>query len=467
MEKTTKYLFLLVAFFGIFHALLMPPFQSPDEPMHYLRIYHISGGKCKGEVAADKKNMGGYLPAKIHDVYAPYNHLPFHLSQKIDFDTLKNNLFKRYNFDSIAFSAMPNTARYAFSAYAPQAAVMFLMEKCHAPQLLTLYLMRFVMLFLWLTLLFFAIKVAPIYQNLLLFFAVLPTSLAINSTISADVLSNSFSFLILAYFLKFRFTQNIITKKDLLIFSFFILLLSWQKIVYFPLLFLLWLVPSPNFGNLKNKIIVFVTLLLLVLSVVFWWANEVNQLIYPTANKYFTTYTALRPCEGENTVNPILQMEVIKNEPLIAIKNLLHVSFKAYGGAFGSYISTSSWDDIQLPEFLLLLSKIFFILIVLSQTNIFSIWERIYLFLLGHGLILIFSLSQHLHWDCVGEGFSLISNGKYYIPIYPILAFSLVGLGQKKYEKLKHKNLIFNILLLFGVVLQVIFLIMIVKRFYF
>lgn len=467
MSPTTKYLFLLIAFWGTLQALLLPPFQSPDEPMHYMRIYHISSGKFKGEVSADKKNMGGYLPAKIHDVYAPYNHVPFNLNQKIDFDTLKNNLLKRYNFDSTAFSPMPNTARYAFSAYIPQAFVMFLMEKSQAPQLLTLYLMRLVMFFLWLSLLYYAIKITPIYKNLLLCFAFLPTSLAINSSISADVLSNGFTMLIFAYFFNFRESANIISKKKLLIFAILILLISWQKVVYFPLLFLLGLVPAQKFGKLQYKLIYFLALLSFTLLLIFWWSGEVNQLIYPTGDKYFTTYTTFRPCGENSSVNPALQIEVIRQAPFTFIKNYLHVSFKAYGGAFGSYISTSSWDDIQLPAFILSLSKIIFILIIISHINIFKVWEKIYLLLLGQGLIMLFILSQHLHWDCVGQGVYLISNGKYYISIYPILAFALVGLGQKQYENCKNKKLIEKIGMIWGIIIQVIFLILIIKRFYY
>ncbi len=459
----TKYFTIFTIIIGIAYIILLPPFQSPDEPNHLVRIYRIAEGHLWGELSADKKEMGSYVPERIGDIFSPYLYLPFHRERKIASDTILKNLLVYKDLGELKFSALPNTARYAFTAYAPQAITTFLLTKLKTPQLLMLYVIRLVTFVFWLGLIIYAIKTTPIYKEWLMLLALLPTSMAINTTISADVVTNGLSFIVIALFFKFKFGEKPVFFKNILFFNMLMLFITWQKIVYFPLLFLLLLVSSNKLGGLRNKIIYFSFVIITNLAVVGWWSGEVNKLIYPTGDKYFTTYATMRE---DAQINPTLQIEHIKKDPLNFVSTFLETSFRSYDTTFEGYFSSCAWDGISIPNWLLYIFLIVFVLFLGIQSAGFTFWERLYLFALGHGMVMLFLLSQHLHWDGVGQTFEAGYAGKYYIPIYPIILLTLFGVFDKYFKSLTIRNSIKNILVLFVIVLHIDFLIIIAQRFY-
>jgi uncharacterized membrane protein len=462
VKNLTVYWSYLTIFFGLAYIFILPPFQSPDEPNHFIRIYHIAQGHFNGEVSPDKLYMGGYIYKDLPNTFSPFLYLPFKVDSKISPDSIISKLCKPIDSKEQSFNIFPNTARYAFTAYLPQVVITYLLDKVGAPPLIILYAQRLAAFLFWIVMLRWVVQITPVYKEVLMLLSFLPTSLAINSTLSADVVSNAFAFLIFALFLKFKFGTTIVFKKDAVVFFIVMLLLSWQKIVYFPLCFLLLLIPKAKFQNYNRKIIFCSTVIALNLVLVLWWSAQINKLVYPSNNKNVTTYSKMRPeCE----INPILQVEDIFEQPIKFIKEFSYASFKSYD-SFGDYLTSFGWEGITVTRGLLILFKISILFFILTRENLFRGWERFFLILLGHGLVMSFLLSQHLHWACVGEDIIRHFGGKYYIPIYPIIFFSIIGLISNIKIFKENKNYVDTYFVVLPIVVQIEFLYLMVGRYY-
>jgi uncharacterized membrane protein len=450
-------------FFGVAYIFILPPFQSPDEPNHFMRIYHIAQGHLNGEVSSDKLSMGGYIPKDLPNTFSSFDYMSFHIENKTHEDSIISKLFNPLTSKEQSFGVFPNTARYAFTAYFPQVVITYILDKINTPPLIILYAERITVFLFWILIVYGAIRITPVYKEVLMFLSFLPTSLAVNSTLSADVVSNAFTFLVFALFLKFKFGASNISKRDAVLFFIVMLLLSWQKIVYFPLCFLLLLIPKAKFGNINRKIGFLSFVFAINLALVLWWAGEINELIYPTNDKYLTTYgNGMRP---ECAVNPALQVEIILKEPINFISNLLYASYKSYN-AYGIYLTSFGWESVTVSRGLLIILKISVFLFILTREHLFKTWERIFLLLLGHGLVMLFLFSQHLHWACVGDEIIRNFGGKYYIPIYPLILFAITGLLNKHKFFNNNRESINLYLVIITLIVQIEFLFVMIGRYY-
>jgi uncharacterized membrane protein len=455
---------ILTLAFGLTYIFIVPPFQSPDEPNHFLRIYHISEGRLWGEVSSDKHQLGGYIPDSLSTVYKPYEYMFFKEETKISTDSITSNLLKPLPASALSFQRFPNTARYAFTTYLPQVTAFYLLKKISCPPLLLMYAGRLAAFLFWVMLVYYAINLTPVYKEILMFLSFLPASLAVNTTLSADVVTNGLAFVVLAYFLKFKFQASNLKRGELLLFCGIMLLISWQKIVYFPLLFLLLLVPTSKFGGLKKKVLVFSIALISNLIIIFWWSGEINKLVYPTGDKFFTTYENMRM---DADINPTLQVEHILKGPIKFMSIFFEASIKTYNINFTTYLTSFGWEGKRVPSGLLYVFKFFLFAFIFIQPNRFKIWEKILLILLGHGLVMLFLLSQHLHWDGVGDLFLNVYGGKYYIPIYPIFFLAATGLLNKTIFQNKYRRFIHIMTVLTLITTQIDFLILILERYFF
>ncbi len=464
LKKLISYWLIVTFIFGILYALILPPFQSPDENNHFERIYHISQGNFMSEVSPDKQMLGGYLPEGIRTCIEPYKFMIHKIKNKISPDTVLSHTNKPFSSKKLEFIHFPNTARYAFTSYLPQTISTFLLDKFDTPPLIMMYAGRISAFLFWLFTVCWAIRITPVYKELFMFLTFLPTSMAVHTTLSADVVSNTLAFLIMALCLKFKFEATPIKRNDLILFSIAVLLLTWQKLIFFPLSFLLLLVPKAKFGGMQRKILIFTLLLIVSMMIVFWWNGQIQNLVYPTNDKLHTTYNNMRmEC---NNINPTLQKEYIMSHFEFFINDFIAASFKVYYYSKDLYLTSFGWESRGIPNGLMYILQCSIIIFILTRERIFKNWEIVCLALLAHGLLMLFLLSQHLHWACIGENVIYAFGGKYYIPIYPLIFMVLSGLLHKNYRTKKGLNVFNMFFIILMLVVQVDMLILLVKRYY-
>ncbi len=423
--KIYKYWVVFTFLMGIGLVFIIPPFQSPDEFNHFYRAYQISDGQIIGEFDSTRTQLGGYMPKSLIYNSAAFDSLMVQKSNKTTFDTIQKYLKTPLEKNQKIFEPFPNTARYALTAYIPQTLTISFLKQFDTPPLWMMYIGRLMTFLIWFLLVNIAVRKIPIYKELLMCFLLLPTSLAINSTLNADVITNALFFLIFMFFFKFKYEKARILPLELFVFSLILLLTTINKVCYFPILFLLIFVKNEKFGSLKLKVnYIFLNLTLNIATVLFF-SNQIHKLVYPNdGNINLTTYSDMRL--GYN-INPDLQIQRIIDKPFIFLENLIHQSLGTVSTSCNSWIGSFGWEN-SIPNGLIIIFGCFLIFFTLFNKNEFKVWERFGLIIIGFGMTMLFLLSSHLHWDSVGNFIENRLSGKYYIPVFPIYFWSISGL---------------------------------------
>jgi uncharacterized membrane protein len=434
---------------GLTMIVLVPPFHSPDEFNHFYKAYHIADGHFTPDFDSSKARLGGYIPRSLVRVGNPFDTIA-HTDKKMKLDTIFKYLKSPLLPNDKIFVAFPNTARYAPTAYAPQVLAIFILKKWNISPLWMTYLGRFLTFITWFWLIFLAIRWTPmLYRPILMVLTLLPESLAINTTLSADVVTNGFIFLQIALFLQLKTDYKTLQPAQrygkLLLFITLVFFTTLHKIVYFPLLFLLILLDSAVFNKSITQKYIFIGLNLMAnLLLIKGWSSHVHDLIYPFADLAQNTYREMRP--GYN-INPDLQIQYIVNQPIAFLEKFIPATFSTYSHTNQSYIATFGWELIRLPAGLVIPFLCILLTWIVIQPIQWTRFEKGILLLIAHSMTSLFLLSMYLHWDSVGDEITDIYTAKYYFAPYALILLILGGvltkwqffLNQKKYIEITFK----------------------------
>jgi hypothetical protein len=103
----------------LFLACATPPFQVPDEPNHFLRADQVARGQWVGR-RVDAMGGGGEVAPEIRRLAALYGPLPFHPQAKTDPDQARAAAALRWS-GAVATAGFGNTVNYGPLLYLPQA----------------------------------------------------------------------------------------------------------------------------------------------------------------------------------------------------------------------------------------------------------------------------------------------------------------------------------------------------------
>ena len=269
--KPERFFILTAAVFGILYALIVPPFQAPDEFNHFYRSWQIAdnviargceerskatkGGGLTGKKTADNR-LGDSLPTSLLTISEPFTHLPFSFEQRIKTNTIFTLLHTPLDNAQRTFVDFTNTAVYAPSAYLSQSVAIYVLKNLGLSPLSIFYISRLFTLLFWITIVYTSIKIIPVQKWLFAFLALLPSSLFINSSLNADVLTNAISFLAISLFIKNFLDKNKITKKEIFTLIVLTAVISLNKVAYLPLTFFVFLIPKERFNSTNQKYLV-------------------------------------------------------------------------------------------------------------------------------------------------------------------------------------------------------------------
>jgi uncharacterized membrane protein len=435
-----KFFLITSLLFGCFYAVIIPPFQVPDEFNHFYRSWQISSENVLANnsmatqgvltaVRTSDNRVGAVLPQSLRTISQPFRTLPFQLGNKTSKDMIFNMLLIPLENDKRTFFDFPNSGLYAPTAYVPQAFTISMLKKINCPPLYVFYATRFATLFVWILIVGFAIKTTPVAKWLIVFMALLPSSLFINSGNNADVISNALSFLIIAIVLKWLNEKPIISVKDLTILSIAVTILSLNKIVYSPLLFLILLVKKEKFGDFKHKMLFFSSICLVNLGIMAWWLFLIRPLQI-TYDEYNTLYRTILPQPLNEKVNHLAQLHFILEHPFQYTKILIYSLLKSSPHTLIHYLGKFGWEKNYLP---MGINFTLFIVLLLRGVSepIFTVEKkRLWLIksvFMAIGLMMIVGVATFLYLNSceVGSDFIFNLSGKYFIPIIPLFLLIL------------------------------------------
>ena len=420
--------------FGTVYAFIVPPFQAPDEFNHFYRSWQITDGRLVA-IKTNDNRVGAELPQSLERISTPFRALPFHFENKTSKDTILKLLKIPLGSDKTTFFDFPNTGLYAPTAYLPQAFIIFILKKLKCTPLSIFYATRLITLLFWAFIIYFALKTTPVAQSLMGFMALLPSSLFINSGNNADVISNALSFLIIAFVLKWLFEKDAILKRDLIIWTVATAIVSLNKIVYCPMVFLILLVEKEKFGNFKNKIAFSTIILLLNLSLIIWWISIIRPLQI-TFDDYNPLYRTLTPQPLNEQVNHLAQLDFISHHPFQYLKILSFSLLKSAPHTLIHYLGKFGWEKNYFP--IALNFTLFLVLILRGVSDSLFLpnkkrLRQIQLSFLLVALAMTIGVATFLYLNscAVGSDFIFNLSGKYFIPIMPFIFLALFNSALK------------------------------------
>jgi uncharacterized membrane protein len=444
-----RYFILTATLFGCFYLCFVPPFQSPDEFNHFYRAWQISEGALTGEKTNDNR-LGDSLPVSLLVISKPFQSLPFQPSHKIKRDTILQYLKTPAEHEQKIFIDFTNTALYAPTAYLPQALAIYIFNRpsLYPPitnhPLSIFYIARLFTLVFWMLFIELSLRIIPFRKTLFAYLALLPSSLFINSSINADVVTNAFSFLLIALACQFIFTKKKMRMGHALLCLSLSCLITLNKIAYTPILLLFLLAKTENFGYRHRKIAFLILLAAANIGIAYWWAKTIEPL-YITYESYHPHYRIGQQLnEG---VNPKSQMQFILHNPLTYSKILVGSLVETLPHTLIHYLGKFGWEKNYLPLWLLIPLFLLLILRGGAQTNTSKISNfRALAFLTGVLMTLSLATAMYLIWCPVGSSRIENLSGKYFIPIFPIfflalpsiVLFSLVKSKMMWIKKLAH-----------------------------
>jgi uncharacterized membrane protein len=411
-QGTTEQAFLFVSLLsGMLMLIVTPPFQIADENTHFLRAYHVSKGNMAAENHAGDNQSGGIFPVNLLTLTGQLTgDIPFrpHNKQSV------GNIISFFAFELEPENTRFNnyySSMYPPMPYIPAALTLAVGRTLELPPLVLFYLGRFTNLLTSVLLIALAIRVTPYGKWVLFLTALIPVTIFQRSSLSADTVTITFSFLLIAFFLWYAFgDQPSLRRQDILILAVLTLCLALSKPPYFLLILLYFLIPVRKVGTRWRYIALFALLVVLtgVCLSIWSFATSDLQISLPT--------------------EPSVQVESILSNPLrFAWLVVYDYSYNAW-----SYLATGigvlGWLDTSMPSLFTLSYAGMLLAVALidsTATVRIDIWHR--LVMMGVWLLILGSISAALYitWTPVGKDVIAGIHGRYFIPALPLFLLVL------------------------------------------
>lgn len=408
-KSPEKAFFSIGLFFGILFLLIIPPFQVPDEPNHFFRAYQISAG----EILAEKRDntTGGLIPKSLLDSVIIWNDIPFHPERKVT----RKQFFESFNISyqkrKKTFLNFANTALYSPIPYLPQAIGIALGKAFYLSPIILMYLGRLTNLLISVYITFLAIKITPAFKWVFFLLALTPMASFQRASLSADSFINSISILLIATITRYAFDINKekIVIIDIVVLCLLSILLSLSKQAYFMIAVLCFLIPKYKFGTQKKYLATCLFLSLTSATAWIFWSFFIKNI-----------YVPLRPdvaVAGE-------QARFVLSHPLkfvVIAFNDFNVNLEGY---LNQFIGVLGWLDTHLPGIVLISyeAMLMFIALIDSRSNVIILFkDKLNIFAVWLSSIFIIYLLTYLSWTPVGKEIIEGIQGRYFIPVAPLL----------------------------------------------
>lgn len=440
LKGNLHYSFAIISIFvGTLMIILMPPFHVPDEVAHFMRSFQMSYTfQDKHEVVCQNGKEGCvYLPEDTEQFIRKYGEHVGTYGWKFTPKTYFYDLFHftDYSVRSHHYRSYNNTKFCSPIPYIIGAIVSLIGRLVHIPILLITLLSKSLTLIVSSLMLYLAIKKVPRFKKIFFLIGLLPIFLQQANGFNMDWLTNSTALLFIATVIEAASKKEQITKKEILFMLGLLLLLCFCKFGYFPLAFLLFLIPKKRFSFSKKKYIVYNLLAIAMTAAICIGIN----LIYRKLN-YVPGYVGIR--------GVCYSMKLIFTDPLkIAIIVLKTIRARFDMDFFKGFVTCYGWSTVITENLFLFINLVLLVAMVLVKDEKVktSISEKMTMFITFVAICAIIYASMLFTWTPVGYETIDGLQTRYFIPALPLLYIllqnSLIEL------KTKNKELVFGIVM--------------------
>lgn len=408
---------ILSTIIGISFLFLIPPLNVPDEPAHFVKSYTL----------LDKKSINDNGYAKINkDLYnfiTDYKYTCMDYKVKYNGRNYLNALFKTDDSESNSYTYnYTNTKKASILPYLPSA-LMIMLGKSFLPSLFLLIFSRAINLVLSIIICYHALKIAPYFKKIFFVIMLLPTFIQQSAGINMDWLTNSVSLLIISYIMKLIYINEKINFKDILYLLILGFILSFCKFGFFPIMFLILLIPNKKIENTRLKPILIKILLILFVIIISYLNNTGMGGSTSLNSPYYTIKFAIS--HPLNTISVYLKTFINRFDTDI---------FKGQFDSFGVY---TKWKNSLFVTLLIIMYS--FIFLVRDDNNKkLTKKERIVYLAVSAILILIPYTAMFLCWTFLGESTINGLQPRYFL-VAELLLF--IGISSNLFDiRVKNKN---------------------------
>lgn len=422
--KIEKLYLFVMAIVCLSFLITMPTFKNHDEYYHWLKAYEVSNGHLKTPIVDGIQ--GSQMPSVVSEIF------PTSTWTKMSYSDVRKNLSIKVNYDEHGLLNPETAAVYSFVQYIPQSTGIALSRLFTDRVYLFTYAGRIFNLVVSVLLCYLAIKIIPFGKGVLFVLSAIPTTVEAFTSLSPDALTISLSFLYLAYILRLTFDKKRIYKiKDFILLLIMSVMLALCKIVYLPLVGLILLIPSEKFKDKKAKYKILNFLIIFIISTI------ANLTWLSCASKYLSDFR-----DGDSAIQVLL---AIKN-PIHFIQMILY-SMNIYGS---KYVLSLFGYDVGWGELVKLYCAVPYTFILLSffalfgdktLKNKFSFFQYAVCFLVSAAIIGLIFASLYVQWTTVGSTSILGVQGRYFLPILPIMMF-IIGSAVKIQVSYKEESIL-------------------------
>lgn len=228
---------------GLSMLIVMAPMSVPDEYYHYNSSFVLSN------VLLGKSDIYGY-----EKEYCDFEGIQEHRNVNSAYIRVMEDIFEKDADlgEAVNRSVRIDALRHPIIYLAPACGIA--LGRIMGFNFVQIYYLGcFFHLMLYIFLVLTAIKLIPVYKELLLIIAAFPMSMQQAASFSYDVIINGMSFVLVAYMMKLTYEKAQVKWKDIFILTVFGGILCPHKIVYSALLLLVFIIPGNNFNGFKDR----------------------------------------------------------------------------------------------------------------------------------------------------------------------------------------------------------------------
>ncbi len=396
--------------------LVNPPLQVADEPGHMFRSWLLSNGQWMPD------RVDGFAGGRIPDALLKLNDLcrPVFGDTRLRLDPQLIARCREIRVDAQSLSTRKCAAVgiHSSAPYIPQAIGLWIARRFTDHAVTLVYAGRLANALVCGGLVWLAIRLAGRFGWALLAVALLPQFLHQLSSLSADALTNALAFLGVAIVLHWREgKQAPIPGWQQAGYVGVVTLLAWCKSVYFGWPILLWLVPAERFGSPRRRLLLFFIAAGLTFGSFLLWSQLVKA-YWPDPHSVIG-----------DVVSRSQQLALISANPTWFFESIVRTVVRYYPIFTTQMVGTFCSANVPLPPFAAfvcfgVLSIGLFAVRAEGHSRALSPLERglpLGLFSMAFALT---CLGLFLWWTPLGSRYIEGIQGRYFLPLLPLLAIT-------------------------------------------
>lgn len=390
---------------GLVYMITITPLSPPDEQVHYRSSYILSN----------------YILFQDNKNTAQKEHFDFKY-----FESHKNVSESYHRFSDSFFIDEPNkkviiadneSLGYPLERL-PQTLGLSLGRILGLNYLGIFYLGRFFNLFFYVLIMTLAIRKIPFFKTMIFIVGVLPMSIQQAASFSTDSFINSMAIFLIANFV-YSITErkNIMSKREMLTILIVSTLLAPAKVIYIFIVFMAFLIPKERFRQKRNRFAFIIALF--IMSGVFILFVKGIALINIAGNSSSDTWSGERfYCINDIILDPIGSFKIYVET--ISLKWEYFI-----GTAIGELLSGLT---LHLSKFIIYCFALLLMISALREkydNYVFTINKRFVLLIISIIIIILILTAMLLGWTPYSNNIILGVQGRYFIPIIPLIMMAL------------------------------------------